>query len=176
MLLFLLFCCCLLWQDEVAADRSANRYAYEEPCGMEWVFIDRSGKDWFKHKGDTIVPGAGTRWKHLHRSPESAAAVAAKQQKARLKEAQARAKAEARAARAAARRAAAAERKDEQRRARRAATKEARKEQIREAKRILRASPGGEAYADEYGSDEDDLDDYLDNEVRPWVFTSSRVN
>jgi Xaa-Pro aminopeptidase len=60
----------------MAEERMKNRYSYEEPCGMEWVFIDRTGKDWFKHKGDTIVPGAGTRWKHLHRSPESAAAAA----------------------------------------------------------------------------------------------------
>ena len=35
----------------------------------QWCFIDKSGRDLFKHKGDTIVPGAGTRWKFVHRGP-----------------------------------------------------------------------------------------------------------
>ena len=26
------------------AEREKLRYTYEEPCGMEWVFIDKSGK------------------------------------------------------------------------------------------------------------------------------------
>ena len=155
-----------------------NRYSYEEPCGMEWVFIDRTGKDWFKHKGDTIVPGAGTRWKHLHRSPESAAAAAAKRRKAQEKEARARvkaqAKAQAKAVRAAERRAANAERRNAKRLERREATREARKEQIREAKRILRNAGGG-AYADEYGSDDDDLDEYLDDEEVGECFTNMHL-
>lgn len=35
----------------------------------EWVFLDESGNDRFNHEGDTIVPGAGVRWKHCHRAP-----------------------------------------------------------------------------------------------------------
>ena len=33
----------------------------------EWVFIDDGGNDIFGHEGDTIIPGSGTSWKHLHR-------------------------------------------------------------------------------------------------------------
>ena len=33
----------------------------------EWLFVDERGQDRFTHKGDTIVPGAGVRWKHVHR-------------------------------------------------------------------------------------------------------------
>eukprot|EP00929_Paragymnodinium_shiwhaense_P081220 TRINITY_DN42455_c0_g1_i1.p1 TRINITY_DN42455_c0_g1~~TRINITY_DN42455_c0_g1_i1.p1 ORF type:complete len:1097 (-),score=273.11 TRINITY_DN42455_c0_g1_i1:353-3589(-) len=33
----------------------------------EWVFIDPRGQERLGHKGDTIIPGAGTRWKHLKR-------------------------------------------------------------------------------------------------------------
>ncbi|CAD7928519.1 unnamed protein product [Amoebophrya sp. A25] len=33
----------------------------------EWLVIDQRGKDRFRHDGDTIIPGAGTSWKHLHR-------------------------------------------------------------------------------------------------------------
>lgn len=34
----------------------------------EWVFVDERGADRFTHKGDTIVPGAGVAWKHVHRT------------------------------------------------------------------------------------------------------------
>ena len=34
----------------------------------EWVFIDEEGRDRFSHKGDSIVPGSGKRWKFVHRS------------------------------------------------------------------------------------------------------------
>ena len=33
----------------------------------EWVFINPDGEQILRHAGDTIIPGAGTRWKHLHR-------------------------------------------------------------------------------------------------------------
>ena len=34
----------------------------------EWLFIDPSFKDRFGHEGGTVIPGAGTKWTHLHRA------------------------------------------------------------------------------------------------------------
>ena len=34
----------------------------------EWVFMDERSADRFTHHGDTIVPGAGVSWKHVHRA------------------------------------------------------------------------------------------------------------
>lgn len=34
----------------------------------EWVFIKPDGQQVLRHAGDTIIPGAGVRWKHLHRA------------------------------------------------------------------------------------------------------------
>jgi len=31
----------------------------------QWRFVDNNGLHRFRHKGDTIIPGAGVRWKHL---------------------------------------------------------------------------------------------------------------
>lgn len=40
----------------------------DDPTSLrEWVIIDPTGKDRFRHQGDTIIPGAGVSWKHLHR-------------------------------------------------------------------------------------------------------------
>lgn len=36
---------------------------------FEWTFVDQLGRERFAHKGDTIIPGAGLRWWHLHREP-----------------------------------------------------------------------------------------------------------
>lgn len=33
----------------------------------EWCLIDNYGMERFSHEGDTVIPGAGHRWKHLHR-------------------------------------------------------------------------------------------------------------
>ena len=36
------------------------------PCQCrQWRFIDDKGLHRLRHKGDTIIPGAGIRWKHL---------------------------------------------------------------------------------------------------------------
>ena len=32
----------------------------------QWLFVDDKSVDRFTHVGDTIVPGAGVRWKHVH--------------------------------------------------------------------------------------------------------------
>ncbi|CAD7928001.1 unnamed protein product [Amoebophrya sp. A120] len=37
----------------------------------EWLFVDPQGRDRFRHDGDTIIPGAGVSWKHLHRQPST---------------------------------------------------------------------------------------------------------
>ena len=34
----------------------------------EWLFIDNEEQDRFAHKGNTLIPGAGERWKHVHRT------------------------------------------------------------------------------------------------------------
>ena len=34
----------------------------------EWALVDERGDDRLTHQGDTIVPGAGVAWKHVHRS------------------------------------------------------------------------------------------------------------
>ena len=41
----------------------------------EWVFVDERSADRFSHKGNTIVPGAGVSWKHVHRQSGAAAAA-----------------------------------------------------------------------------------------------------
>ena len=38
----------------------------------EWVFTDRRSVDKFSHPGDTIVPGAGIAWSHVHRTSTGA--------------------------------------------------------------------------------------------------------
>ena len=48
-------------------DRAAS-YFHSRDDDSEWLFIDEKGQDRFKHKGNTIVPGAGVSWRHLHRS------------------------------------------------------------------------------------------------------------
>ena len=43
-------------------------YSMRQPTPeYEWVFGDRSGVGRFSHDGDTIVPGAGVRWSHIHK-------------------------------------------------------------------------------------------------------------
>jgi hypothetical protein len=34
----------------------------------EWIFTDEVGRGRFTHDGETIIPGAGVRWKHVHRT------------------------------------------------------------------------------------------------------------
>ena len=38
---------------------------HSPPNSRQWRFIDDNGLHRFRHKGDTIIPGAGIRWKHL---------------------------------------------------------------------------------------------------------------
>jgi len=62
--------------DDMEYDYYTGRYKKKAPT-HEWVFLDGFQKERFRHDGDTIVPGAGTRWKHKHVSPADAAAAAA---------------------------------------------------------------------------------------------------
>lgn len=44
-----------------------------------WVITDEFGVERFSHDGDTIIPGAGVRWKHVHQKaapPTASAALA----------------------------------------------------------------------------------------------------
>lgn len=38
----------------------------------EWVFTDEFDVERFVHDGDTIIPGAGVRWKHVHKEKPAA--------------------------------------------------------------------------------------------------------
>ena len=49
----------------VLSDSSESSDGYTEK--FEWTFVDPVGRERFAHKGDTIIPGAGLRWWHLHR-------------------------------------------------------------------------------------------------------------
>ena len=51
----------------VKADRDQKEYEIVGNKKSEWVFIDDGGNDIFGHEGDTIIPGSGTSWKHVHR-------------------------------------------------------------------------------------------------------------
>ena len=39
----------------------------DDPSQSEWIFFDSAGAERFVHHGDTLIPGAGRRWAHLHR-------------------------------------------------------------------------------------------------------------
>lgn len=49
----------------VLSESSDSSDGYSEK--FEWTFVDPLGRERFAHKGDTIIPGAGLRWWHLHR-------------------------------------------------------------------------------------------------------------
>ena len=52
------------------------RQQYKEPkIEHEWVFLDEFGTERFRHDGDTIVPGAGVRWQHVHPKPPTVQAA-----------------------------------------------------------------------------------------------------
>ena len=58
-----------LSDDEQSDEEEEDHYFYsrkKRKPEYEWVFIDECGKERFAHDGDTIVPGAGVRWKHVH--------------------------------------------------------------------------------------------------------------
>ena len=74
----------MLLREKAAADQPASDddeydyYGYREPeSKWEWVFQDPTGRDRFTHKGNSIIPGAGTRWAFAHPDAEEAAAAAA---------------------------------------------------------------------------------------------------
>lgn len=57
-----------LTEDDDKEDSDEDDYFYrrKRKPEHEWVFIDPFGKERFSHEGDTIIPGAGVRWKHIH--------------------------------------------------------------------------------------------------------------
>jgi len=44
--------------------------------GTEWLLVDEAQSDRFAHEGDTVIPGAGTKWKHVNRGGDDDASTA----------------------------------------------------------------------------------------------------
>ena len=65
-------------EEEESDDEDDYRYYYRpkkrKPTHI-WAFLDEFHKDRFTHDGDTIVPGAGTRWTHFHARSEPVSAA-----------------------------------------------------------------------------------------------------
>jgi hypothetical protein len=60
-------------EEEEEEDDYAYLYNYrpkKKKPTHEWMFTDEFGNDRFSHEGDTIVPGAGVRWKHVHKKTD----------------------------------------------------------------------------------------------------------
>ena len=58
-------------------DDDYDYYGHQEPeSRWEWVFQDPTGRDRFTHKGNSIIPGAGTRWAFAHTTADELAAAA----------------------------------------------------------------------------------------------------
>ena len=60
-------------QSDSSDDGDGYGYQYRPPKKKkeyEWVFIDPLKKSRYSHDGDTIVPGAGVRWAHIHHTME----------------------------------------------------------------------------------------------------------
>ena len=54
-----------------------SAWGYERQAENAWFFVDPRAADRFTHPGETIVPGAGVRWKHVHSSSGAQAGRAA---------------------------------------------------------------------------------------------------
>ena len=46
-------------------------FAVDPDKQTEWLLIDPQRTERFGHAGETIIPGAGRKWKHLHRYQRS---------------------------------------------------------------------------------------------------------
>jgi hypothetical protein len=73
--------CTMLLSEDIVEETEEMRY-YGAKAPRSWFLVDQKRVDRFAHVGDTIVPGAGVRWKHVHRQsgstlgPAAAAAAA----------------------------------------------------------------------------------------------------
>jgi hypothetical protein len=65
----------LLAEDMVEETEEMRYYGTKAP--RSWFIVDERKVDRFAHVGDTIVPGAGVRWKHVHRQSGSTLGAAA---------------------------------------------------------------------------------------------------
>eukprot|EP00939_MAST-03C_sp_MAST-3C-sp1_P004481 g4481.t1 len=56
------------WLMAMSKDEKENGFDEDDydddDDNWEWFFIDPLGRKIFRHKGDTIIPGSGTRWTH----------------------------------------------------------------------------------------------------------------
>ena len=55
-------------------DDESDGYRWRPEPVRSWLLIDERKVDRFAHVGDTIVPGAGVRWKHVHTQSGTAGA------------------------------------------------------------------------------------------------------
>ena len=58
-----------------APPKPPTHFSYGAEDETEWLFVDPSSEDRFSHEGDTIIPGSGKSWKHVHRRPAAATAA-----------------------------------------------------------------------------------------------------
>lgn len=68
--------CTMLLSEDIVEETEEMRY-YGAKAPRSWFLVDQKRVDRFAHVGDTIVPGAGVRWKHVHRQSGSALGPAA---------------------------------------------------------------------------------------------------
>ena len=51
-----------------AGPADASAYEVEGGKSTEWLILSKKGRfDMFAHEGDTVIPGSGTSWRHVHR-------------------------------------------------------------------------------------------------------------
>jgi hypothetical protein len=66
----------MLLSEDIVEETEEMRY-YGTKAPRSWFIVDERKVDRFAHVGDTIVPGAGVRWKHVHRKSGSTLGPAA---------------------------------------------------------------------------------------------------
>ena len=66
----------MLLSEDIVEETEEMRY-YNTKAPRSWFIVDERKVDRFAHVGDTIVPGAGVRWKHVHRKSGSTLGPAA---------------------------------------------------------------------------------------------------
>jgi hypothetical protein len=68
------------FEEEEEEDEDDDDYYYygrerKKRPEHEWIFTDEFGEKRFIHEGDTIIPGAGVRWKHAHKNSDNYTSV-----------------------------------------------------------------------------------------------------
>jgi hypothetical protein len=58
------------WHMVLAQPQDGATHEITGGKASEWLIIDDNDVDRFGHEGETVIPGAGTRWSFLHREPD----------------------------------------------------------------------------------------------------------